>query len=147
VDRSKQTKRMVATMRKVASEIDAINALIPATSESRIALVAITKTETSGFRLANGKGPIVIETKEHWVHTAAHEGGHAMFDHHLRFGGAGGKGAGTLPLHVADLLLRLSKTKSVPVPDINKKFTRMRSSPENRRHHSKAADGLPDSSW
>jgi hypothetical protein len=119
-DRSKGTLKMVATMRKVASEIDKVNALIPASSESSIALVAITKTETSGFRIANGKGLIVIETKENWVATAAHEGGHAVLDHHLRFGGAGGKGAGTLPLRIADLFLRLGQTTSVPVPD--KKF-------------------------
>jgi hypothetical protein len=121
-DRSKEAKKMVATMRKVAAVVDAINALIPANSEARVTLVAITRTEASGFRFANKHGLIAIETKEDWVHTAAHEGGHALLEHHTLFGGAKGKGFGTLALRVADLFVRLGATKPVPVPD--KKFNK-----------------------
>ena len=120
-DRSKKVKKMVATMRKVAAEVDAINPLIPTTSKARIALVAITN-ETSGFRFANGRGLIVIKTSGDWVDTAAHEAGHALLDHHRLFGGAKGKGAGTLALRVGDLFVRLEATKPVPVPE--KKFNK-----------------------
>ncbi len=110
---------LVKKMGDIADTTAKFNAVIPAGAPERIRLVTITN-ETSGYRMANGAGLMVIEHKEFlassYVETAAHEASHAIFEHHSVAADRAKRGANPLAQRLADLFVRLEGTKPVPIP-------------------------------
>jgi hypothetical protein len=110
---------IVKKMGNIADTTAKFNAAIPAGAPERIRLVTITN-ETSGYRMANGAGLMVIEHKEFtassYVETAAHEASHAIFEHHSVAADRAKREADPLAQRIADLFVRLEGTKPVPIP-------------------------------
>lgn len=104
-------------MRKVASKTLEINNKIPESAKQyRIALVIISQNVASAYRTANNRGLVIINEKNDWVNTAAHEGGHAILWYHVSQKKLNGKPIDPFALRIADIYDQLSKTNLVPQP-------------------------------
>jgi hypothetical protein len=109
-------------MQRVARKAVELNAKIPETAtEQRIALVTIFgDSSSSAFRVANGKGLLIVAETDFdagkFEDTIAHEGAHAIFEHHSVQRDSAKRIPDAFALHIADLFIELSKTRTVPIP-------------------------------
>jgi len=115
---------IVKKMKKAAQTAAEMNKQIPTTATTqRVALILIYGDRSaSGYRVADGKGLIVLSREEFDANqiesTITHEGSHAIFEFHSVTGST--KPADRVPdafaLRIADLYVSLSATKLVPEP-------------------------------
>ena len=113
----------VKKMRDVARKTAAVNAKIPGGATQKVARVAIFgDAAENAYRIAFGEGVIVLARTDFdagtYADTIAHEGSHAIFEHHSVVGSKDEKARvpDALALRVADLFDRLQETKAVPIP-------------------------------
>ena len=111
---SKPAAALATRMRKAAKLAADLNGKTPAGFTLKTAVIAISSGANSAFRVAGGKGVIVLKQEEPWEGTIAHEGSHGIFSFHL---GEGTK-AGPDPFAkgIAELFLELAKTTPVSMP-------------------------------
>jgi hypothetical protein len=112
----------VKKMRDVARLTAAANAKLPAGSPQRVAVVGIAgDSSSSAYRIANGRGLVVVGTDEFdsgaYADTLLHETAHALYEHHsVRKGKLEDRVPDALALRIADLYSRLDETEAVPIP-------------------------------
>lgn len=113
----------VKKMRDVARKTAAMNAKIPSGAGQKVTRVAIFGDPAeNAYRVAFGEGVIVLARTDFdagtWADTIAHEGSHAIFEHHSVVGSKDAKARvpDALALRVGDLFDRLKETKGVPIP-------------------------------
>lgn len=108
-------------IKRIAQKTAIMNKKIPTTAkEQRVTRVMICQ-KSSGFRVFDGEGLIVLEEKDFqsdkYEDTVVHEGAHAIFEFHsVSKGAASARIPDNLALQISDLYSKLSNTKLVPLP-------------------------------
>ena len=117
----------VKRLKELANEVAIVNSKIPAGSMWRTNLVVISPNFTNqAFRVANGKGVIELNKDDFKtpiiLDTIAHEVSHGIFEYHNSAGNPNitKRIPDNFALSIADIFVKLSKTKLVNLP--TKKF-------------------------